>query len=453
MRFKEFLYRPFMRAGQWLAQRLLRCERAKWQKLRRELAFVSEYGEGSKESRTLEGYLADKIAGVLLICFWGTGLCIAVELSYHTAVEFQAAVERPACGQGETEKVLMVEIEGERETEKITLRIPERRFTEKELTELFSEVEKSMEKTILGENASLREVRSPLDFPTAFAEGRVTAEWFTDPSGILDETGNLAGEAEETGSPVEIHVILRCQEKEEEYTLRAIVFPPPKTEREAFAERIKDAARQMEEDAPYSQTVPLPDELEGKALRWKNERESVTGIIIIFVLTAAFCFFQKEDEKIRRKAAEKRFRLQMDYPVFLYKLTALLQAGLTIRAAFLKIGENSEARCVYREVLRCCNEIQSGVPEAQAYENFGRRCQLAEYIKISSILSQNLKKGSDGLAGLLEEEAVRGLEERRNLAKKLGEQAGTKLLFPMLLMLIIVMVILMVPAVLSFSAG
>ena len=45
------------------------------------------------------------------------------------------------------------------------------------------------------------------------------------------------------------------------------------------------------------------------------------------------------------------------------------------------------------------------------------------------------------------------MEERRNLAKKLGEQAGTKLLFPMMLMLLVVMVILMVPAMMSFSMG
>ena len=36
------------------------------------------------------------------------------------------------------------------------------------------------------------------------------------------------------------------------------------------------------------------------------------------------------------------------------------------------------------------------------------------------------------------------------LAKKMGEEAGTKLLFPMILMLMVVLVILIVPAVLSF---
>ena len=47
-------------------------------------------------------------------------------------------------------------------------------------------------------------------------------------------------------------------------------------------------------------------------------------------------------------------------------------------------------------------------------------------------------------------QAENGMEERKSLARKLGEEAGTKLLLPMMLMLILVVVILMVPAVLAF---
>jgi preprotein translocase subunit SecF len=66
------------------------------------------------------------------------------------------------------------------------------------------------------------------------------------------------------------------------------------------------------------------------------------------------------------------------------------------------------------------------------------------------VLSQNLKKGARGLTDLLETEAEASLNERKNHARKIGEQAGTKLLLPMILMLGIVLVILMVPVFLSF---
>ena len=63
--------------------------------------------------------------------------------------------------------------------------------------------------------------------------------------------------------------------------------------------------------------------------------------------------------------------------------------------------------------------------------------------QLGSVLSQNLKKGARGLTALLEEEALSSMTERKNNARKLGEKAGTKLLFPMILMLGIVMVILL----------
>ena len=69
---------------------------------------------------------------------------------------------------------------------------------------------------------------------------------------------------------------------------------------------------------------------------------------------------------------------------------------------------------------------------------------------LCSLLLQNLKKGSKGMAEMLSYEVGQAFEERKNLAKRFGEEAGTKLLFPMILMLVIVMVVLIIPAFLSF---
>ena len=53
---------------------------------------------------------------------------------------------------------------------------------------------------------------------------------------------------------------------------------------------------------------------------------------------------------------------------------------------------------------------------------------------------------------MLSEEADAALEERRNLARKRGEEAGTKLLFPMMLMLVVVMFLILLPAFFGFAA-
>ena len=62
------------------------------------------------------------------------------------------------------------------------------------------------------------------------------------------------------------------------------------------------------------------------------------------------------------------------------------------------------------------------------------------------MLEQNVVRGNEKLRAMLKEECLQALEDRKARARKAGEQAGTKMLFPMMLMLIVVMAVIMVPA-------
>jgi hypothetical protein len=50
----------------------------------------------------------------------------------------------------------------------------------------------------------------------------------------------------------------------------------------------------------------------------------------------------------------------------------------------------------------------------------------------------------------METEEQAAIQTRKELAKKRGEEAGTKLLFPMMVQMAIVMIIVVMPAILSF---
>lgn len=97
------------------------------------------------------------------------------------------------------------------------------------------------------------------------------------------------------------------------------------------------------------------------------------------------------------------------------------------------------------------HEMKGGMAENECYERFGERCGLQVYKKFGTILSQNLKKGTKGLTELLRQEADTAFDERKNTAKQLGEKAGTKILFPMFLMLAVVLLMIIVPAFLSLQ--
>ena len=95
----------------------------------------------------------------------------------------------------------------------------------------------------------------------------------------------------------------------------------------------------------------------------------------------------------------------------------------------------SKKHYLYEEMLLTERQLDNGMNEAKAYELFGRRMGLLKYMKFSTLLVQNLKKGSADLLKILEYEAMDVLKERRENAKILGEQAGTKLLMPMVIMM------------------
>ena len=90
--------------------------------------------------------------------------------------------------------------------------------------------------------------------------------------------------------------------------------------------------------------------------------------------------------------------------------------------------------------------------EEQVYQEFGKRCGEARYRRLSFLLSVHLKRGNGQLLTLLAQEADGAQEDRRNMAKKAGEEAGTRLLFPMMLMLVVVMFLVLLPAYLDFGS-
>ena len=108
-------------------------------------------------------------------------------------------------------------------------------------------------------------------------------------------------------------------------------------------------------------------------------------------------------------------------------------------------------RYAYEEMLIAVREMESGISENEAFINYGNRCRLQKYVKFAAMVTQNNKRGNAYLLENLELEERDAFESRKSMAKKLGEEAGTKLLLPMVMMLGIVMIIVIVPAFLSFS--
>jgi len=156
------------------------------------------------------------------------------------------------------------------------------------------------------------------------------------------------------------------------------------------------------------------------------------------------------DEKIR----ERRLSIRMEFPEFVNKLTLLVNAGMTISRAWEKIiNENRKDHILYEEMRCALAEIRAGKPEGTAYEEFARRCHVKEVTKFVSVIVMNLRRGGAEVVPVLREQGHECWEMRKNAARELGEQAGTKILIPMMIMFLGIVLIVATPAVLSMTSG
>lgn len=111
-------------------------------------------------------------------------------------------------------------------------------------------------------------------------------------------------------------------------------------------------------------------------------------------------------------------------------------------------GDSEDA---YEQMKLALRQMQNGVAETVAYEQFGMDCRLSSYLKLGTLLSQNLRLGTGNLAEMLKAEAKDAFEDRKALARKIGEECESRLLLPMLLMLLSILIMIMYPAVSSFA--
>lgn len=415
-------------------------------------------GKGRGKKDGVLPFETERLAQVLLVLFLGAGLTFLLQaaMAGKTVLTGGYELQRPQEGQESYSQELQAQIGEEAQTEQIEVVVNRRRYTEKEKKELLEQAIQELDTAILGENLSADEVRGKVVLPTSLFGDDVSIQWIQDPMDLLDAEGNIKEDIPEKGTILQLKALLDCDGRAAIYECALHLYPPLYDEEEKLRRALQKEVEKADEQSAQERILRLPEEVDGKKVIWETRQTDATGICLALTILAALCAWIGKNQERQKQDEQRRRQMLLDYPDLLFKLSMLLNAGLTMQNAFFKIAleyrnrSTGEVRFAYEEMLTSYYEMQSGVPEARSYENFGRRCKIGSYQKLGTLLSSNLQKGSEGLARLLQEEAAFSMEERSQMARKLGEEAGTKLMLPMVLMLMVVLVILMAPAVMVF---
>lgn len=368
-------------------------------------------------------------------------------------------IQRNSYGKGDKKEAVTVYSEREGK-QKIEVEVDEQIYSKEEVESLFQTAPARLEPLVLGKGQSADHVEKDLNLVSVIPGMPVHISWELSRYDVIGLDGKLVqDQLDKKGSLVTLTATMTSTDQPQMQAIHSInVLVFPKKERGLFSNVIKEEIERIDQETKEDDVLTLPNQYQGETITFYKALDlrglilaAMAGISFILVLLA-----EKENEN--KKESKRKEELQRDYPEIVNKLTLFLGAGMTVKRAWQKMvfdykkeKETRGVRIAYEEMDQALHEMESGVLESECYENFGQRCRTQEYIHLGALLSQNLRKGTTGISKLLHAEAVQSFEERKARAKQLGEEASTKLLAPMFLMLAVVLVIVIVPAFLSIQ--
>ncbi len=334
-------------------------------------------------------------------------------------------------------------------------------YEEQEAEAVFDTIISELPELMRRENPSMTEVRTDLNLPEEFAEYGVHVSWKSEIPQVVDSFGQVQNQdCPEEGMGVCLTADLTdgIHEREAQFYVR--VLPETLTREQYLIEVLKEEIREADKAQAAQTEVKLPETYEGRPLSYREKEAQEIYLFPLLGLLAAGLLYARDRKADSEKQKQRKQKLLLDYAEVVYQLMVFTGAGFTINRAWERIVLNYEARRkkkrgrerpAYEEMAVAYKQMQCGEPEGKAISAFGKRCGLQSYLKLSSLLEQNRRTGTKDLQRILENEMSAAWEQQKNVARRMGEEAGTKLLAPLLLMLMVVMVIIMVPAMMSMG--
>lgn len=385
------------------------------------------------------------VGGILTLGMW-------IKEKNQTMIE-DNIIYRNSYGEGSSDISLVADTEND--SFKIELMLDEKKYSETELVEIYPAFMENLELKMLGKNASLDEVSYDLCLMASIADYPFLIEWQTDAE-YISINGELVNDKLTEPIIVELTAYISYESFVRIEKFNCMVYG--RAIEHELSERLENSLSKIEEQQRNEGYIVLPTEYDGISVSWKKASSHTAIILLILTITAAFAISIGKDNELQKSADMREEQMKMDYPEIVSKLSLLTGAGMTAQNAWNKVTADYQKRqkrnkkfkeCeryAYEEMLLTVYELENGVSFFAAYEHFSKRCGVSSYTKLANLITQNITKGSSNLSAALREEASEAFRQRKHIARKKGEQAGTKLLIPMMMLLAMIMIMIMTPA-------
>ena len=433
-------------------------------------------------------------------------LCISTSLLLTILVFFlglqdgvlKEGFRLPRSGYGGSKQYITLEVSGLTEDTSVPLDITvsPKRYTEEEANAVFREIYDQLEELVVAEGESFANLQHDLRLMTklpkygvqlswdfypeldpALAAGSVTPDearaYYRKYRHLMDSDGTLHNETLAPGTVVTGYLslimstdivptdtdgetkYLKTQYHSAPYRIYVGIVPRALSRYESLLLQLQQAITTEDEGSLGENMLSLPTEIDGQRIYYSEHEDRSYLLLPLLGVIAAMAIYMRQGQARRTEKKQREALLMLDYSELVSKLMVYIGAGLTVRNALETISQHFDAliargikedRPLYQELRTMVIQFRRNMPESEIYLSFGRRVNLKPYTKLVSLIEQNRMNGARNLRAMLELEMEDAFEQRKTTARRLGEEAGTKLLLPLFIMLGIVMIIVIVPA-------
>ena len=387
-------------------------------------------------------------------------------------------IERGSYGTQKTPYKINLDAENLMNGMEFSVSVSPRKYDKEEADKVFLEKIEELKTNILASNIDFEHIDSKLNLLNDLGDG-IKANYAFNPQkgdkedfkyyvkyqGLIDGSGNVRNENfkidETCDGFLEIQLSTEIKDKESPYKSEKFMFPvrvvsKNMNELESFKIAFKKAFDEKDKESINEDTIKLPKLVNNFRIRYKEKLNLSFLFMPLFGILAAI-LLEARDKELEKEKIKKRIRyLEIDYTQIITKILLYVSSGMTIRNSMIRLAdvyqksnlnkEKIDERVAYKELTVVRNKLLGGYSEVRAYEEMAKNINLRTYTRFLNIIIQSIKNGNKELKNILNMEVQDALYERKQHAKKLGEEAATKLVLPLMMMLAIIMVIIMVPA-------
>lgn len=352
--------------------------------------------------------------------------------------------------QGEVEEYDIYLNDDDEETV-YTLQVSPMIYSNDQFMEEVDRIAGELEKTISGENDDLNNIYSDMKLEHKDSTGVFSLEWYSDYPEYVTSYGRVSRD----GLKEDVEVTLRVEITYGDYchSLEYIVIlkADKGNDEESDIDAVEMILDEIEKEDRQTKIIELPREINGVSISLYDENQNNEMSVMVCALLVCILSVLMGRSRVKENIKKRDNMLRVIYPIFVNKLCLLLGTGMTLKRSMSQIvKESKDSNIFIQELAYTLREIDSGLDEAGAYEQLGRRLGMPQYIRMMNHISQNLRLGTRDIRIMMEEEVRLSIGDRLEYAKKKGEEASSKLLFPMIILMAVVMVVIIFPAVMEF---